>query len=354
MCLHSKGGESAHRAWPRLAEYFARFQLSIDLPCSLEVKAPTLQFSPLYIRPAAEIERRKKKNSNSSHPVDASSVYCSEEKSIEDKWEGDDGFDEGLSRLSLDDRSNRKAPKIKSANGKRIEAEMQRIEKISLVHRAASAYKRRPDLKLENVSHSIQPIRRNLGRCQSTSSENGSVLEVSLIVFGPDLDDIEDGYDIEADSSKLYVVRMVNGIPLLDSSEALACGVMRKVSNSAATWNSFGLEISQNNRHNLEFEVRDSKQVAPFLEHSTHSMFDDHCRDYNQSSSESEDADEFDAKTSRGKRKTVRQRKRILPAALRLGHVLMVVQIRAKPSALPLPTLSKVSTDTTLEPMRRC
>ena len=53
-----KGGEEAQRAWPRLAEYFARFQLSIDLPCSLEVKAPTLQSTPLYIRPPAEMERR--------------------------------------------------------------------------------------------------------------------------------------------------------------------------------------------------------------------------------------------------------------------------------------------------------
>ena len=349
MCQHSKGGERAHRAWPRLAEYFARFQLSTDLQCSLEVKAPTLQFSPLYIRPAAEIERQIKKNSNFSYPVDASSMQGSEEKSMEDKWEGDDGFDEELSRLSLDDRSNRQASKIKSAHRKRIEAEMQRIEKISLIHRAASAYKCRPDLKLENVSHSIQPIRRDIGRCQSTSSESGSVLEVSLIVFGPDLEDNEDRYDIESDSSKLFVVRMVNGIPLLDSSEALACGVMRVVSNSAATWNSFGLEISQNNVHNLEFEVRDSAQVAPFLEHSTHSMFDNHCRHYNQSSSEAEDADDFDVETSKGKRKTVHQKNRILPAALRLGHVLLVVQIRAKPSALPLPTLSKVSTDTTIE-----
>jgi hypothetical protein len=33
---------------------------------------------------------------------------------------------------------------------------------------------------------------------------------------------------------------------------------------------------------------------------------------------------------------------------LRLGDILMVVQIRAKPSALPLPTLSKVSFVATL------
>ena len=337
--VYSKGGESARRAWPRLAEYFARFQLSTDLPCSLEVKAPMLQSIPLYIRPAAEIERRMKKNSKPSLSTD--------EKSIEDKWEGGDGFDEGLSRLSLDDGSNCQAPQMTNADRKRIEVEMQRMKKLSLIHRAAAAYKRRPDLKLDNVAHSTQPIRRS-GGCQYTTSANGSVLEVSLIVFGPDIGDNEDRHDVDTNSSKLRVVRMVNGIPLLDSPEALACGVMRKVSSSASTWNSFGLEVMQNNEHGLEFAVQDSSQVAPFLRDLTHSLFEEHRRGNNQSSDDEAevDGDEvFDAETSRVKRKTKCQRKGTLPAALRLGHVLMVVQIRAKPSALPLPTLSKVTTE---------
>lgn len=282
-------------------------------------------------------------NRCSSLPADNSSADESTEKSIGTKWEGDDGFDEGLSRLSLDDRSNRQAPKITSADRKRVEAEMQKTKKISLIHRVASTYKCRPDLKLENVAHSMHPIRRSLGECQSTSSENGSALEVNMIVFGPDLEADENR------QSKLHVVRMVNGIPLLDSSEALACGVMRKVSSSTATWNSYGLEISQNNENDLEFEVHDSSQVAPFLKQSTHSLFQDRCRDYESNGEEDEeDADEFDVEWCRGKRQMKRRKRYILPAALRLGHVLMVVQIRAKPSTLPLPTLSKVSTKSLL------
>lgn len=304
------------------------------------MKAPVLQSRPLYIRPAAELERQIKNNRNFSMAADLSSV---DEKSEGGKWEGGDGFDEGMSH---DDRSNLQPSKHPNTNRQCTEAEMQRNKKISLVHRAASIYKCRPDLKLENVAHAMQPIRRSNGACQSTTSENGSVLEVSLIVFGPDLEDEEDRREIETNSSKLHVVRMVNGIPLIDSSEALACGVMRKVSSSAATWNSFGLDVSQNNENDLEFDVKDSSQVAPFLKHSTHSLFEDHCRDH---SGDEDDEDEFDKGTTRGKRKKESQSKCILPAALRLGCVLMVVQIRAKPSALPLPTLSKVRTAATLE-----
>lgn len=326
------------RAWPRLAEYFARFQLSTDLPCSLEVKCPSFQSSPLYIRPAAELERRLNKNKTSFLTVDFNSLdgdttsNGAEDKSNGDKWDGGDGFDEGL---SLD---GCQLPKKSNADRQREEAEMKMKKKISLIHRAASAYKHWPDLCIENIAHAVQPIRRSNDGSQSTSADNGSVLEISLIVFGPDRDDeindIDDRNEIDTKSSKLHVVRMVNGIPLLDSSEAFACGILRKVSSSVATWNSFGLDVLQISEKSLEFEVSDSSQVAPFLKPTAHSLFEGHYQD--------SDNDEFD-KRCRGKRKKVCQVKCILPAALRLGYVLMIVQIRAKPSALPLPTLSKVS-----------
>ena len=53
-----KGGFPTRMAWPRLAEYFARFQLSLGLQCSLQVMAPTLSPIPLFIRPLREIESR--------------------------------------------------------------------------------------------------------------------------------------------------------------------------------------------------------------------------------------------------------------------------------------------------------
>ena len=58
--MFAQGGPDAATVWPRLAEYFARFQLS-DMSCSLEVKAPTLSTVPLYIRPTFETERRQMK-----------------------------------------------------------------------------------------------------------------------------------------------------------------------------------------------------------------------------------------------------------------------------------------------------
>jgi hypothetical protein len=39
-------------AWPRLAEYFARFKLSLGMKCSVEVLAPTLSRVPLWVQPS--------------------------------------------------------------------------------------------------------------------------------------------------------------------------------------------------------------------------------------------------------------------------------------------------------------
>jgi hypothetical protein len=310
---------------------------------------------PLYIRPPGEIERRINRTQRED-----------DGNSNKDSWDGGDGFDEGI---PLDSDEDNRAPKISKAAQQRVDAEVQKKKKISLIFKAAAAYKRRLDLKVENVAYSMQPIRRSCnGSRHSTSSRNGPVLEMSLIVFGPDLEDTDNHSDDgeygsyprgsngnhpsnRRNSSELQVVRMVNGIPLLDSSEALACGVMNKVSSNSDTWSSFGLNVSRKSENDQgpvplneintpTFVVSDSAQVAPFLMSTTHSLFQDRSRDWNQSSSED---DEFDTENRRGKRKKARQAQCLLPAALRLGDILMVVQIRAKPSALPLPTLSKVS-----------
>ncbi|KAL3811520.1 hypothetical protein ACHAXA_010296 [Cyclostephanos tholiformis] len=356
ISLMVPGGDNARRAWPRLAEYFARFQLVINLPCSLEVKAPSLQSMPLYIRPPGETEHRQ---------INRTTGGDDENSNDGGNWDGGDGCDEGS---SLDhDEDIHRAPKVSKAAHQRAEAEVQKKAKISLMFQAAIAYKCRPDLKVENVAHTVQPIRRDYNRPRkSTPSLNGPVLEMSLIVFGPDLSDAEDHSDgaesgsysrgrvenyrsKKKSSSKLQIVRIVNGIPILDSSEALACGVINNVSSSSDTWTSFGLNVSRNSEddegvvhpndlYTPTFVVNDSAQVAPFLKDTTHSLFRDQRRDWDQSSN---DDDEFDTENTRGKRKKMRQMKCLLPAALRLGDILMVVQIRAKPSALPLPTLSK-------------
>lgn len=299
---------------------------------------------PLYIRPSDEIEQRM----NKSH------VGVVEHSTTENEWDGGDGFD--------DLHYNKSAPRISKAAQLRADVELQKKEKRSLLRKAASAYKRRPDLKLENVAYSMQPIRRtNTGPRQSASP----VLEMSLIVFGPELEDTDnhsDESDCESSphgrneskkmsSAKLQVVRMVNGIPLLDSSEALACGIVNKVSSNSDAWNCFGLCVTRKieNDQGTEpltelntptFEVNDSAQVAPFLTTSSHSLFYDQSKDLDHSNSS--DDDDFDTENRRWKRKKERQVRCHPPAAVRLGHILMIVQIRAKPSALPLPTLSKV------------
>ena len=367
----SKGGEEAKRVWPRLAEYFARFQLSIDLPCSIELKAPSLQTIPLYIRPPVEMERRSNRKSSAPHTLrnesDSNNSNNGDDKLDQDDWEGGDGFDENSLSTANDTPMNRQEPKLTKAAKKRAEAELQQKRKLSLLCKAASTYQRRPDLKLANVAYSTQPIRRNSGK-SSESPKNGPVLEIGLIVFGPqpeynDDSDNEDDtqnqndtnqLDNNSDSAaaKLQVVRMVNGIPLLDSSEALACGVVKKISGNTSNWNSFGLNlqnseqsdldpIEQNTTH-ITFDLKDSAQVAPFLKSTTHSLFRGQSQIDDKSSSEDGDSDVENI--GGGKRKkTEGQVKCILPASLRLGDVLMVVQIRATPSCLPLPTLSKVS-----------
>ncbi|KAL9180435.1 hypothetical protein ACHAXT_008405 [Thalassiosira profunda] len=357
------GGEEAKRAWPRLAEYFGRFQLSIDLPCSLEVKAPSLHSRPLYVRPPGEIERRtnrRRERALAAQTLDSNDADSGSEGGLSnDNWEGGDGFDEPPVNAEAEEQQR---PLSKAAR-KRAEEEAERKKKLSLVHKAASAYKGRPDAKIANVAYASHPIRRGTGSVGASSSKNGPVLEVALVVFGPEPDagnDEEDGErggcpqnddghrDKGKTSSTLHVVRMVNGIPLLDSPEALACGVVKKISTNAATWNSFGLQVSHSNDTDLDpvpsnessaptFIIADSAAVAPFLTNSTHAMFHE-----DQPSSGSDDDGDFDVENRRkGKRKKERGARCILPAPLRLGDVLMVVQIRAKQSALPLPTLSK-------------
>ena len=51
-----QGGIDAQKAWPRLVEYFAQFQLNLGLRCSLEVIAPSLSPYTLFIRPICEKE----------------------------------------------------------------------------------------------------------------------------------------------------------------------------------------------------------------------------------------------------------------------------------------------------------
>ena len=355
-------GEGAANAWPRLAEYFARFQLSIDLPCSIEVKAETLQPLPLYIRPPKEMEKRihRKRmmkplavdvlmNCTVNNDVDSDVGETSDnEDGGGDDW--DDGFDEGNTEEEKEEENNNDTQKGSKFSRERQRLEDEKKRKVVLMQRAASLYKGRVDLRETNVAYSTQRLRqRNDGGKSSSNATHSPVLEVSMIVFGPpvivsaDDDSVHSGNDMRNKTAKLQVVRMVNGIPVLDSSESLACGVMNKISRSTALWNSFGLDISDRSQLTSStptFGISDSAQVAPFLRTSAHSLYDGPSQDDSLSTSDNDDFDLEDVYKTR-KRKKEQQARCIYPAAHRLGDVLIVVQIRAKPSALPLPTLSK-------------
>lgn len=315
------------------------------------MKAEALQPLPLYVRPPRELERRMRRNKMNGKENDAEngSVFNEEEDDDDDDW--GDGFDEGA-----EETENKASQSVSKASLERARVEEDKKRKISLMQKAACLYKgRRVDLRNVDVAYSMQRIRNNNEVGKSTSqTKTCPILEMSMIVFGQEITDNDD--DSLEDrtccdkTAKLHIVRMVNGIPVLDSSEALACGVITKISNNPTIWNSFGLDVRQRDQQTAgcpTFDINDSGQVAPFLRTSTHSLYTSHSQSQDDvfSTSDQDDNDDFDLEdihsSTRRKRKNEQQARCILPAAERLGDVMIVVQIRAKPSALPLPTLSK-------------
>lgn len=289
--------------WPRLAEYFARFQLTLGLTCSLEVLAPTLARVPLMVRPV----------------------------------------DESKPSLSSSQSSNESG----SANKKTA---------VELLQEAARRYLEQP-VDLNNVSHAVVPIRMD-GQATGHSSPR---LEVGLIVLGP-LDDEEDGsatgeeaaasddeevqpMDLQ-EAGKLVIVRIVNRVPLLDTAEAVACGVVQGLAANKRVWNSFGLDVAlyptiKDSMKLPTLLVHDSEQVAPFLRKTAHDAFEED--DTSSEDESSDDEKESDGETAAGKkRKRKAKRAGLLPAKIRLANVLLIVQIHANPATLPLPSLSKV------------
>ena len=161
-------------------------------------------------------------------------------------------------------------------------------------------------------------------------------------------------------------------VQLLDGAEASSCGLVRGISKKKSTWNSYGLEVSPliedripcvlgNGRaesHNeIEaciptYHLKDSAQVAPFFRSNTHALYESDSDDPGESDSEEEDGSdcsydssaEEEKANARNKRKR-KKRAKLLPCGIRIGNMLVIAQIHANPSALPLPTLSKVRPD---------
>ena len=145
---------------------------------------------------------------------------------------------------------------------------------------------------------------------------------------------------------------------------------MRGISKKKSTWNSYGLEVSHlvedrvpcalgggNGAAHNEVEaciptyhLKDSAQVAPFFRsNNTHALYesdsDNSDSDVEEASDCSYDSSRDDEEANARKKRKRKRRTKLLPAGIRLGNVLVIAQIHANPSSLPLPTLSKVRLD---------
>lgn len=270
------------------------------------------------------------------------------------------------------------------------------------LRRAVRAYLCQP-IDIRNVAHSLQPIRRvslagdqgsdlcepitssiskNKKRKMDSSSDDNKVpmMEINMIVFEDKQEDDCNNYDTNEgnkayhedepsskDNAKLVLIRMVNRVPILDGAEAHACGLVRGIACKQKTWNLFGLDVDimppinvtmldsndednsllATNPHVPVFQVTDSSQLAPYLrirdtEKNRHSL-------YEGWESNKSDDDSYSSYTSCSHKqersrniKQLKKKTRLLPAGARLGNILVIIHVYSHPSALPMPTLSKV------------
>ncbi|CAB9511646.1 expressed unknown protein [Seminavis robusta] len=408
------GGPTARLAWPRLAEYFARFRLSCSLPCSLEVMAPTLSKTPLFVRPPLEERNRQQQqqrlqeqqrpeeeeqeddrsstnqcpeaNDNTQEEEDWGDVFddedkpeCRGEDSVSPTQatapQEDDKDGETVVVVTPSTKANTATKRLTAATIK-LQQEQQRQD----MHRAVELYLGHA-VELKNVAISRQPIRiGSQPKRRTRGAKNaGPSLAICFVACGVVHDngerDEEDDEDdsvyrelqdrqLDASSSEaatLMMVRMVNRIPLLDGAEASSCGLVQGLLLKKRVWNSFGLEVTstgplgqsavQGDSHAGKlaltklptFQVHDSDQVAPFFKSANHALFEDTFDEEPEEEEEDSDLDIDieDVLRRQGKRKRKKRRNWLLPAGIRLGKILVVMQIDAEPSTLPLPTLSK-------------
>jgi hypothetical protein len=334
-------------AWPRLAEYFARFKLSLGLQCSLEVMAPSLSKIPFVVRPFDQYVRGTQKAAAKSRKNRA----VPKETPWTEGFENDEEEKVETGSQSSCLESSHSSDDDDDDNNPLNDDERTRIWK------AAQLYLGHP-LRLMNVVHALVPIR---VEGHHPTDKSCPKLEVDLIVHGEDGEGAS--ADLEADddddtemiggggsgSAGMLLVRMVNRIPLLDGAEAVACGLVQGLAAKKRVWNSFGLDVTlhydSNNITKLPtFQVRDSDQVAPFFQTGAHVLYEEDEEELDEQS-EGEDSltDGGRERRDASKRKRNRMRKLLLPAKVRLGKIVVIVQIHAEPTTLPLPTLSKVS-----------
>ena len=345
-----KGGAAAKLAWPRLKDYFARFGLCTKLCFELDVFAPTLSKLPIFIRPR-QLGKHKLGDESSVEQQD-SAIQLSRDGPKSDQWEdlldGDGTEEETDSKTET--LSDEKETSSDCSN------ENERHEFTS----AVQSFWPDCNIVFENVARSVHNIRNFNDETTPFVGEEAqrrsvAQLEVSMAVC-PDLDHDEKS-DSGADSlasipndlpsgnaktATLQLVRIVNDVPIIENAEAHSCGLVHGTANKRI-WGSFGLDIERSATvapdsgvSTPSFLLRDSGLVAPFInKNGNHKQLeaDDFGTNHEQSYE------------SNRKRRTMggSPPRDLSPANVRVGTILLVVNVRANPSSLPLPTLSKVS-----------
>jgi hypothetical protein len=343
------------------------------MTCSLEVLAPTLSRVPLWVQPndkETAVMRDDRTHGNTNFILDkAAAKRPRQETSTVERF---DFWDEA-SPLESKDMQHHDTARSSSEH----ELSPRQSERIQIWNAVKSFLGQTIDLA--NVSHVSVPIRIEGESSEKRSSKSknamlqGPQLTVNVIVHDAKGQDEElllndgtgefweergspttDNKVLVADSctdmktpASMVLIRMVNNIPLLDSAEAVACGLVQCLASKKSMWNSFGLDvhlnIDPNNTSSVPtYDVHDSEQVLPFFKQGAHNLLDG---DDDENIEYVEDADgdrDSDFHITASKRSRPTNRHNLLPAAVRLGSILVIVQIRAEPSMLPLPTLSKV------------
>ena len=342
------------------------------MTCSLEVLAPTLSRVPLWVQPISIAENAMIGKSSSKKQNSHLDNKTAGEKHKEDKCFNH--FDIWGEPSSFENNVIRNHGKKCSSSERALSPSQS--ERIQIWNATKNFLGQSVDLA--NVAHADVPIRIEKDILEKRNSKckdalRGPRLTVDVIVhdaknqndefvfnesaceiFGETgnlLTGSEVGLndtctDISRPAS-LVLIRMVNKIPLLDSAEAVACGLVQCLASKKRMWNSFGLDVhlnidSENASSVPTYDVRDSEQVMPFFKQGAHNLLEDNDDDDTEHVEESNDELDSEHCFIGRKRSKLPNRRSLLPASVRLGSILVVVQIYAEPSTLPLPTLSKV------------
>ncbi len=290
--------------------------------------APTLSKLPIFIRPRNAdkiefegplLERRE------------STTRLSQDCADGDQWKhplDSEGSDDGNDSNSKETLANEKEKSVDCSD---------RNDLYEFAD-AVRSFLPKCNVPYENVARSVHNLR-NFNDETETQRKSMVQLEVSMAVC-PD-EDLDQRSNSSIDSSEkattLQLVRIVNDVPIIENAEAHACGLVHGVANKRV-WGAFGIDIekttttaSNTSLPTPSFLLRDSSLVAPFIN-----------RNANHQQLETEvcetDHDE-NCKSNRKRRKGAQNYLR--PVNVRIGKILVVVHVRANPSSLPLPTLSK-------------